>query len=72
MPITKEELRNYLSTGEFWDIVKDHAVDFHLTDDRLTQLCANDLKRFDITSSSFYTHSGIRIKLDDVNYIKVY
>lgn len=72
MPITKEQLRNYLLTGDFWDMVKDHAIDFHLTDDRLTQLCTNDLKRFDITTSSFITHSGIRIALDDVNYIEVY
>lgn len=72
MTIKRDELEDYLSKGTFWNIVKDHAIDFHLTNDRLTQLCTNDLKKYDITTSSFFTHSGIQIALDDVNYIEVY
>ena len=71
MTIKRDELEDYLSKGTFWNMVKDHAVDFHMSDDRVKQMNANDMMGFDVTSS-FFTHTGIRIALDDVNYIEVY
>ena len=67
---TKEQLITF-SDKKKMDIVKGRAVDFHLSGDRLTQLCANDIQSFDSKNLSFYTRTGIKICLQDVDYIEI-
>lgn len=67
---TKEELMRF-SNEELLKITKDRAIDFHLNNSRLAQLCVNDLQGFDCENSFFYTRTGIKILLQDVDYIEV-
>ena len=60
-----------LSNEELLKITKDRAIDFHLNNSRLAQLCVNDLQGFDCENSLFYTRTGIKILLQDVDYIEV-
>jgi len=59
------------SNEEILDRTKGRAVDFHLTDGRWTQLCVNDLQGFDEEGSFFYTKTGIRLNLQDIDYIEI-
>ena len=67
---TKEELMRF-SNEELLKITKDRAIDFHLNNSRLAQLCVNDLQGFDCENSLFYTRTGIKILLQGVDYIEV-
>ena len=69
--IEKDELVN-LSHDELIELTKDHAVDFHLYNGKITQLSFNDLKGFDSERSIFYTNTGIKIELKNVNSLEVY
>lgn len=59
------------SNEEILDRTKGRAVDFHLTDGRWTQLCVNDLQGFDEEGAFFYTKTGIRLNLQDIDYIEI-
>lgn len=60
-----------LSIEELMDKTKNRAVNVYLYDGRFTQLCANDLQGFDDESSMFYARTGIKIYLQDLDYIEV-
>ena len=62
MAITNEELMA---------VTRNCAVDLHLLNGSVTQLCVNDLQVFDKGSSLFYTKTGIKINLQEVDYIEV-
>ena len=67
---TKEKLL-MLSNEELMDKTNNRAVEVYLYDGRFRQLCANDFLGFDISKSYFYTKTGIKIKFQEVYYIKV-
>ena len=60
-----------LSSGELLEKLKGKAIEFHLTHNRLTELCVNDLLSYNEVTSSFHTITGIKIYLQDVDYIEV-
>ena len=70
--ITKDELMVSLSNGSYIDLLKDKAVDFHMYNGHWTQVGANDLMEFDSVLLSFNTCTGIRIPLNEIEYIVVY
>ena len=61
-----------MSNEELIDMTKNCAIDIHFYGDRLTQLCVNDLRSFDKEKSFLYTRTGIKIDLNEVDYIEVY
>jgi hypothetical protein len=66
----KEQLTK-LSFEELLEKTRDRAVDIHLNNGRLIQLCVNDLLGFDKERSSYYTRTGIKINQIDVESIEV-
>ena len=68
--LTRKELQA-ISNEELMNLINNCAVVFHLLGGRLTQLCENDLQVFDKRSSLFYTKTGIKINLKEVDYIEV-
>ena len=66
----KEQLTK-LSFEELLEKTRDRAVDIHLNNGRLIQLCVNDLLGFDKERSSYYTRTGIKINQIEVDYIEV-
>ena len=68
---TKKEFVS-LSNEKLREITKGKAVNFHFTDGRWTQLCANDLQGFDSMNGCFYTKTDIKISLQNVDYIEIF
>lgn len=66
---TIEQLAKF-SIEELLERTRDRAVDFHLNDGRLIQLCVNDLHGYDHERSSFYTRTGIKINKSDIDFIE--
>lgn len=66
----KEQLAK-LSFEELLEKTRDRAVDIHLNNGRLIQLCVNDLLGFDNERSFYYTRTGINIFKLDIDYIEV-
>jgi len=60
-----------LSHEELIDKTKNRAVEVYMYDGRFTQLCANDFLGFNYDKTYFYTKTGIKIKFQEVDYIKV-
>ena len=67
---TKEQLK-LLSNEELMDKTRNCAVDVYMYDGRFSQLCANDFQGFDIEKTFLYSKTGIRIYLQEVDYIEV-
>lgn len=67
---TKEQLME-LSHDELMDKTKNRAVEVYMYDGRFTQLCANDFLGFDYEKKYIYSKTGIKIKFQEVDYIKV-
>lgn len=67
---TREQLMKF-SNEEILEKTNGKAVDFHLTDGRWTQLCANDLRSFDSENTCFYARTDIMIRLQDVDYLEI-
>jgi hypothetical protein len=68
---TREQLMRF-SNEDILKIANGKAIDFHLTDGRWTQLCANDLQSFDSENGCFYAKTNIKIQLQDVDYIEIF
>lgn len=67
---TREQIMRS-SNEEILEKTNGKAVDFHLIDGNWTQLCVGDLACFDSESGCFHTKTGIKIRLQDVDYIEV-
>ena len=67
---TKEEMME-LSNVEILEKTYGRAVDFYLYQRQPTQLCVNDLQGFKSENGCFYTRTGIKISLHDVEYIDI-
>ena len=69
--IYKKEQLKALSKEELMDKTNNRAVDVYMFDGRFTQLCKNDFQGFNIDKSYFCSKTGIKIKFQEVDYIKV-
>lgn len=67
---TKEQLKG-LSNEELMDKTKNRAVEIYMYDGRFKQLCANDFLGFDNDKLFFFSKTEIKIKFQEVDYIKV-
>lgn len=67
---TKEQLKG-LSNEELMDKTNNRAVEVYLYDGRFIQLCANDFGEFNNDKTFFFSKTGIKIKFQEVNYVKV-
>lgn len=68
--INKERLIN-MSNEDIRKVTKGYAIDFHLYDGLLTQLCINDLQGFNKGNFQFYTNTGITIPLSKIKSIEL-
>lgn len=67
---TKEQFIRF-SNEEILEKTKGQAVDFHLNNGHWSQLCVGDFLGLESESGNVYTRTGIKMRLQDVDYIGV-